>query len=115
MEIRVIKNPIKKAELKRIADEWGSDFVKGVVDVARGIMAVGGAFHTDEEEMLVEQGSRRENLWGINLYPQKTEDAWIAFDSLINIKPAQGNRSMNVEDNDIKERIKTIIRALIEV
>lgn len=110
----MIKNPIKKAELKRIADEWGSDFVKGVVDIAEGVMAIGGVFHADEEEMLVEQGSKRHNLWGINLYPQKAEEAWIAFDSLINIKPAQGNRSMNVEDNDTKERIRTIVWALIE-
>lgn len=114
MEILLIKNPIKRTELKKIADGWGSDFVKGVVDIAEGIMAIGGIFHTDEEELLAHQGSKRSDLWGINLYPQKAEEDWIVFDSLINIKPAEGNRSMNVEDNDIRERIKMIVRALIE-
>lgn len=114
MEIIFIRSPITKEKLQKIANERGSDFVKGVVDIAQGIMAIGGEFHADEEEMLVEQESKREDLWGINLYPQKTKEDWIVFDSLINIKPTQGNRSMSVKDSVIQGRIKIIVDALIK-
>lgn len=45
--------------------------IKAVVDVERGIMAIGGELLADEEAVLLENGSRRENLWGINLYPEQ--------------------------------------------
>ncbi len=114
MEIRIIKDLIEKAELQRIADEWKSEFVKGVVDIAQGIMAIGAEFHADEEEILIAEGSKREDCWGINLFPQKAKEDWIAFDSLINIKPVQNNRSLHVEDRATRERINMIVYKLIK-
>lgn len=109
-----MRDNIEKAELKKIAEELGSDFVKGVVDVEKGIMAIGGEFHADEETLLIDrEQSERKNLWGVNLYPDRSGGEWIEFDSLINIRPSQGNRSMNVEDNHTRERIKKVIDGLV--
>lgn len=114
MEIRIVRDNIQKAELKKIAAEWGGGFVKGVVDVEKSIMAIGGEFHADEEALLIErEESQRKNVWGVNLYPDREGEEWIEFDSLINIRPSQGNRSMSVEDNHTRERIKKVIDGLV--
>ena len=88
--------------------------VKAVVDIEQGIMAVGGELHADEEVALTEQeGSKRENIWGINLYVEKSEKEWIGFDSMVNIKPSLGNRSRGIEDSAIREKIRNIVKKLV--
>ena len=114
MEIRIIKIPIKKSELQNMAEESSWDVVKAVVDVEQGIIAVGGEFHADEEAALMEkEESKREYTWGINLYPARDDERWIEFDSLINFKPAYGNRSRSVENPQTQEAIKKIVLQLI--
>ena len=67
--------------------------VKAVVDLGRGIMALGGELASDEEAMLLDDGSSQSDLWGINLYPGAGEGDWIEYDSMINVRPSHGNRS----------------------
>ena len=113
MPTRIIKDSIPKAELAEIAKEQFGDLVKAVVDVEQGIMAIGGELHADEEAALLEQGSRQEDLWGINLYPNKPEEEWLEFDSMINVRPSQDNRSRGVENNETREKIKQVIKKLV--
>ncbi|KKS16475.1 MAG: hypothetical protein UU71_C0001G0013 [Parcubacteria group bacterium GW2011_GWB1_41_6] len=114
MEIRIIKKPISKEELKELAKEGFGDVVKAVVDVEQEIMAVGGELHADEEILLMDkENSKRENTWGVNFYPDKSENDFIEFDSMINLKPAFGNRSRDVENSEIKIKIKKIVEKLI--
>ena len=114
MEIKVIKNSISRQDLIDMENEGFGDFVKAAVDISREIMAVGGELHADEEILLMEkENSRRENTWGINIYPKKAGDKLIEFDSMINIRPSLGNRSRNVENPDTREIIKKIVRKLI--
>jgi hypothetical protein len=114
MDIKIIKDSISRQELVKMANEEFGDLVKAVVDVERGIMAVGGELHADEEVVLTEkEGSKREHTWGINIYPQKSEPEWIEFDSMINLKPHYGNRSRDVESPEIREKIKSIVSKLI--
>src|SRR3989344_5507480 len=102
MTIKIIKNPISRFELRQIAKERFGDLVKGAVDIELGILAVGGELHIDEEVVLIEQeGSKNENVWGINLYPDNDGDEFIEFDSMINIKPNLGNRNRGVDDVQI--------------
>ena len=77
-------------------------------------MAVGGELHSDEEAVLLSLSSKQENLWGINFYPQKKDEEFIEFDSVINLKPAQGNRSRGIENPQIQKRIKEIVERLIK-
>lgn len=114
MSIKIVKSPIKKSELLEVANEVFGDIVKAVVDVEQEIMAIGGELHADEEVLLMEkEGSKRENTWGINIYPKKPEEEWLEFDSMINLKPALGNRSRQIEDLEIRGKIAEIIKKLI--
>ncbi len=113
-EIRIIKKPITRLELKKIAEERFGDLVKVAVDIEQEVMAVGGELHVDEEVLLIEkEGSRQENIWGINIYPEETEDAFIEFDSMINLKPMFGNRSRDIDDPKVKERIIKVVHKLV--
>ena len=113
MLIKIIKDKISKAELAEIAKNQFGDLVKAVVDIEKEIIAIGGELHADAEALLLEQDSRQEDLWGINLYPVKSESEWIEFDSMINIRPSQKNLSRGVEDQNIQKKIKDIIAKLV--
>ena len=112
-EIRLIRASLPRADLADIAAQGFGDMVKAVVDVRRGIMAVGGELHSDEEAALLDDGSAQQDLWGINLYPADTTEEWIEFDSLINVRPSHGNASRSVEDEATRERIIEIVGSLV--
>jgi hypothetical protein len=114
MTIEILRHPTSRLHLSAIAETQFGDMVKAVVDVERGVMAIGGELHADEEATLMDDGSRQQDLWGINLYPAESEEAWIEFDSMINVRPSQGNRSRNVEDNVRRDRIREIVTRLVE-
>ena len=111
--IQIITKPVDRGMLKTLASERFVDMVKAVVDIEREIMAIGGELHADAEQMLLEQGSKRENLWGVNLYPDTETADWLEFDSMINLRPSQGNRSRGVDDPDLRERIRTVVSSLV--
>lgn len=111
--LRIVRQPIARAELAALAESQFGDMVKAVVDLSRGVMAIGGELHADEEAALLDDGSRQSDLWGINLYPAEAGDGWIEFDSMINVRPAQGNRSRDVEDEVRRRQIVTIVAALV--
>ncbi len=113
MEIKIIKDSISKKELVNIAKNQFGDLVKAVVDVKKEIIAIGGELHADEETILLEQGSQQEDLWGINLYLNKSNNELVEFDSMINVRPAQENRSRGVENLDIQKKIRDIVNRLI--
>lgn len=114
VKMSIVRDSITVAELRRMAAEQFGDLVKAVVDVKQGIMAIGGELHADEEVLLMEEAkSKRESTWGINLYPEKSGDDFIEFDSMINLKPAHDNRSRGVESLEIREKIRRIIEKLV--
>lgn len=113
--IRIIEEPISIPELKIIAEERFGDMVKAVVDLENKIMAIGGELHADEEAALLERDSKQENLWGINLYPDKPLAEIIEYDSMINLRPRQGNRTRGVEDAEIRQRIKDLVDLLVKL
>lgn len=115
MKMRIIKEKISREELSDMAKSVFGELVKAAVDIEKGIMALGGELHMDEEVLLIEEErSRQEHVWGINLYPEKSGDEFIEFDSMINLKPAFGNRSRNVDNPEIREKIKATVRKLID-
>jgi hypothetical protein len=111
--LRIIRQRIDRSELGAMAEAQFGDMVKAVVDVERGIMAIGAELHSDEETALLDDGSRQIALWGINLYPAETGMGWIEFDSMINVRPAQGNRSRGVELDDVRQAIERVVAALV--
>lgn len=88
--MRILRQPIARSDLAGLADTQFGDMVKAVVDV-----------------------SRQTDLWGINLYPNESGDGWIEFDSMINVRPSQGNRSRDVEDLGRRDAIRRVVAALV--
>lgn len=108
--MRIIEEKIDRQDLWQCDNIYNDEMVKGVVDVSRGILAIDAEMHADIEQFLLKNGSRQDDLWGINLYPDGyDEDGMIEFDSMINVRPRQNNRSRDVEDPEMRRQIREVV------
>ena len=98
----IIKEKIKKEDLE-------SPFTKAVADIGKGIFSLGCELHSDCADELIEDGSQGSDLWGFNIYP----DGHLDFVSLLNIRPAAGNRSMEIKDKEICRKIQELVRKFL--
>lgn len=112
--MKLVDKKISLQELKKMAKSKFGNMVKAVIDVEKNIMVVDAELHSDEEAYLLSEGSKQENLWGINLYPELEAEDRIEFDSLINVKPSFGNSSRGIDDPKIRKKIAEIVVNLIE-
>jgi len=113
MGTALVSEPISVSRLREIGEELYGDMVKAVVDVKKEVMAVGAELHADEEAFLLERNSQQEDLWGFNIYTDRTSTDMIEFDSMINIRPRQKNRSRYVEDPQLRAEIIRIVEKLV--
>ena len=113
MNIRIVREPVPKEEVHALAQEIYGDLVKGVADVERGILALGGEWHMDANNVLLADGSLQEHVWGFNIYPEEGGNDALEFISLINIRPAQGNREMELKDEELRQEVRAIVERLI--
>jgi len=111
--MKIIKDKILIEELKEMSAKMFGNLVKAVVDVEKKIMAIDGELHADEEALLLENSSEQKNLWGINIYPELSGEDFIEFDSMINLRPAQGNKSRGVDNTEIRNNILAGVNKLI--
>lgn len=111
--MKLIKETINIIELREMASNMFGDLVKAVVDVERKFLVVEAELHSDEEAFLLQAGSKQQFLWGINIYPDLPKDQRIEFDSMINLRPSQGNNSRGVDDVNIQKEILRIVNAKI--
>lgn len=85
-------------------------YIKLAVDIRRGVLAGGGVMHADCESALLEDGSQQEDVWGADWTPASQQ---VTFESLINIRPRQGNRSLDIQDPEIRSRVAQITLDLL--
>jgi hypothetical protein len=111
--MEIVDSPMSFQRLMAMAEARFGDLVKAVVDVERRVIAVDAELHSDQEALLLENGSVQRDLWGINLYPGLVDEDFIEFDSMINLRPSHGNRSRYVQDPEIRARIVAIVDSLI--
>lgn len=111
--MKIVTDKITLEELKKMGEKSFNGLVKAVVDVEKEIMLVDAEFHADEEDFLIKNGSKQENLWGINLYSDKTGDEFLEFDSMINVRPSFGNKSRSVDNSEIRKKIISLVNKLI--
>ena len=109
--MRIIDEPISKTELIKASTNFiDENAIKGAVDVKKELLAVDSPMHYDCEQLLLENGSVQSDIWGINLYLDSNDmDDLVEFDSMINIRPTQGNRSRGVENPEIQAKIKNVV------
>ncbi len=111
----LVSDTITEEKVKELAREWFDSIIKGAIDIRREIIALGGEYHIDAQDILIENGSNPEDTWGFNILldSDKVLAERIEFISLINIRPAEGNRGMEIQDEEIKKKIRTIIEKRI--
>ncbi len=107
--MKILQQTVTARELKTIAADTFGDLVKAVVDVRLDVIALDAELHSDLEALLIENGSRQNDLWGINFYPDLEGDDFIEFDSMINVRPSQGNAGRGVEDPTRRKKIVEIV------
>jgi len=112
--MKIVTKNITVEELKKMSSRMFDNLVKAVVDVKKKVMAVDAGLHADEEKLLLENGSKQTDLWGINIYPDRKGEEFIEFDSMINIRPYQGNRTRGVNDPKIREKVINIVNELVK-
>lgn len=110
MSIIILRdNKATQDQIKKMSYEYGN-YIKLVVDVEKGVLAGGGAMHYDEEKDLLEYGCQQENLWGGGVDLETLE---ITYDSMINVRPNQGNNKREIESEEIRRKFDNIVRRLI--
>jgi hypothetical protein len=111
--IVVTAERLDQGELGRLVRDGFGDMVKLVVDVRRRLVAAGGQLHADAEALLLEQGSAQDDLWGANYYPGRGPSECLEYTALINIRPAAGNRGMEIGDPAVRAVVHEIVAALV--
>lgn len=103
--MEILAQKVSLRELSDVARATFGDMVKAVVDIDRSLIAINAELHSDLEALLLKDGSKQADLWGINLYPEASGDDFIEFDSMINVRPSSGNRSRGVENEAVRKKI----------
>ena len=105
---------MKMDEVRAFAEHWYGTMIKGTVDIAERKVALGGDYHIESAELLVQQGSKSEDVWGFNIRFEEDENGVLEFYSMVNIKPAHGNKSRSILDEHIAQSAEEVIRSWID-
>lgn len=109
--MEIVKDKISLQKLKGMSEKMFGNLVKAMVDIEKEIMAVDAPMHADLLEFLIgKENAEPKNLWGINIYPDKTGEDFIEFDSIMNLKPCLGNKTRGVEDEGTRNKIIEIVK-----
>lgn len=109
-KIHIIRKKATAHEVKKMLESLNS-YIKLAVDIKRGVVAGGGLLHADCEAVLLDDGSKQEDIWGADWLPDTKE---VRFEALINIRPRQNNKQMVIEDAAIREKVETIVKERFE-
>ena len=115
VNMKLVQDKISNKELKVMSENMFDGLVKAVVDIEKEIMVVDAEMYADQEDFLLQQGSEQKDLWGINFYPDEVgSEDWLEFDSMINLRPSQKNRSRGVESEETRNKIIEVVEKLVE-
>ena len=109
--VYLLTNKAQPVQIEGMLDEYSS-MIKIAVDIRQNSLAGGGEMHADCEQVLLENGSEQEDIWGANWYPS---DQRIEYEALINIRPALGNRGMLIQSQEIRNAVEVITRSILGV
>lgn len=112
--MQIVKQPASLIKIWEERETAFEEVLKIVVDIEKHLIAVDAEMHADLEQLLLKEGSAQQDLWGANIYPLRSKKDQIEYTSLINIRPAIGNRSMEVADPLIRGKIQIIASDLLK-
>ena len=107
--IHIIRRRASKKLMKEMLEVFGT-FVKLAVDVRLQILAGGGELHADCEQALLNDESEQQDIWGADWDPINQK---VTFESLINLRPRQNNRKMEVQDPALRATIERVVKELL--
>jgi hypothetical protein len=107
--IILLDKPANPIQIQSMLEVYGT-MIKIAVDIRRHILVGGGEMHADCEQLLLEAGSEQNDIWGANWFPA---DQRIVFEALINIRPREGNRSIGIQDNEIRRKVELVTRQIL--
>ncbi|MEK7287242.1 MAG: DUF5674 family protein [Elusimicrobiota bacterium] len=111
--IKILREKVDPQKIKELAESVFADMIKIVADVDREILAAGGELHADAEALLLEDGSKQDNLWGANFFPWKEPFRRLQYTALINIRPGADNAGMLIQNPDIRRKVQSIVEKLL--
>lgn len=91
--------PFTKEEIEQLREVFDF-YIKTVIDIEKKVCSAGCNMHYESEQVLLQQGSQQEYLWGGGI---ELETKTVDFNSFINIRPAQQNTSNEIQDAQIRE------------
>lgn len=109
MSVLIIRKKANNEEIQEMLKTL-ENYLKVAVDISQRILAGGGGLHADCESLLIQEGSRQEDIWGADWYPDTKE---IRYEAMINLVPRRKNRSMEIQDSAIREQVEEVIRGLL--
>jgi len=109
--MHIIRESVTPEQITEMSEVFERLLIKLAVDVERGILAGGGELHADCEQVLLKDGSRQEDIWGADWYPNTGE---VGFEALINIRPRQQNYGMEIQNPGLRTQVETVVRRLME-
>jgi hypothetical protein len=112
--MKILDSNITIRELKLLSSKMFGNLVKAVVDVRKKIIVIDADLHADQEAYLLNRGSSQKDLWGINIYPDNPIETRIEFDSMINLRPNEGNSTRGINSKEIQEKILKIVNSKIK-
>jgi len=107
--IHIIRDRATPEQMQDMLEALGV-YIKLAIDVELGILAGGGELHVDCEQTLLEEGSEQANVWGADWYPFQQR---VGYESIINIRPSANNRSMEIQDVVLRDRIDQIVKLFL--
>ena len=108
----LVLNRKSTPEELQAACEIYKDYIKTVIDVEKNILAIGGEYHIDCEEVLLKSGSKLENLYGGG-YRISTKD--VEYMAMSNLKPALNKVTYEITDQDIRTKLYNLTKEYLEI
>jgi hypothetical protein len=107
--VLILKEQATPEQVAEMLQVFGT-YIKLAVDVKRQVVAGGGELHYDCEQALLDDGSHQADVWGADWDPVGE----VRFESLINIRPRQGNPDLEIQSPELRERVEHIVRRVFE-
>lgn len=112
MKIHLINQKATKQQIDEMLEMQNRKFIKLAVDIRQGVLAGGGEFHADCEEVLLRHGCKQNDIWGADWDPYERV---VKYEAMLNIAPRRKNPSSKILDPKIRSQVESIVRILLDI
>lgn len=109
--ILILDRKITPDEFQQVREVY-DDYIKTVIDIEKDILAIGGEYHIDCEEVLIMSGSKLENLFGGG-YRVSTKK--VEYMAMSNYKPNMGKVTYEIMDDNVRKKLKELTEKCLTI